>query len=818
MILRILFLLLFVSNFVFSQQTKVFGVVRDASTKEILPFVSVRFLDSKIGTLTDTNGYFILETYYATDSLVFSFSGYKNKIVKVQIDKSQEINVMLSIQVEELMEVSIRPPDEFPSTTLHKRVIANKRINNKEKLDAYQYELYNKVQLDIDNIGNNVLDKKMIEKFDILNEYVDSSNEKPYLPAIISESLSDYYYKNNPKKKREIMKATYISGVSAIQLNQFMGDMYVDINVYENSINLFNQSFISPLANYARTFYRFYLEDSTFVGNKWCYKLTFKPKRSSDLTFEGEMWIHDTTYAVKSIQAKISPGTNMNFVQDFYFEQEFEQVAPEVWMMVYERMMADIKVTKNSGLNGLIGRKTSSRKNYVINKPKEDEYYKSDFTVELLDSAKLRDENYWVINRHMPLSTQEQKINEMIDTLNNMPLFKTIKKLTYFATTSYYPINKIEIGKANSLYSRNPIEKNRFAIAIRTSNNFSKRLEIGGRLAYGLYDERFKYGASVRYNITPKKRGMLTCFYTYDIEQIGQSPTASSVGSSFGTLLRTGPLDKLTFVERVGFNLEKDIKKDIVIYAGFERKDFVPLGLANYIKYNSASDSYDTIHKITSSEFIARFRWTKDEEFLAGAFDRSTLRSRFPIFSIQGIFGVKGLFGGNYNYQKIEFRMDHNTKIPILGRINYGVNCGTVFGTAAYPFLKVHEGNQSYWLLTSTFNMLNYFEFVSDRYVGGYVENHWGGLFFDLIPYVKELKMRVVSSGRIAYGSISSRHNIEMQLPSFTKSFGNIPYAECSVGLENILKMVRLDVFYRITHQIPGVSPFGLRGRVTFNF
>ncbi len=818
MLFRVTFLLLFIANFSFAQQTKVFGVVKDAVTNEVLPFVTVRFQDSKIGTETDTNGYFIIETYYATDSLIFDYSGYKRKVVKVILDKPQEINVSLSIKVEEIEEVKILPPDEFPSTTLHKRVIANKHINNKEKLDAYEYELYSKVQLDIDNVGGNVLDKTMIEKFDVLSEYIDSSNQKPFLPALLSESISHFFYKTNPKKKREIMSATYISGVTSLQLNQFLGDMYVDINVYDNSIKLFNQSFISPLANYARTFYRFYLEDSSFIDNKWCYKLTFKPKRSSDLTFQGVMWIHDTTYAVKSIEAKISPGANMNFVQDFYFEQKYDQVAPEVWMLVYERMLADIQVSKKSGLNGLIGRKTASRKNYVINKPKDDEYYKSDFTVEILDSAKTRSEEYWNQHRHIPLSTQENGINEMIDTLNNLPLFKTMKKLTYFASTSYYPLGKIEIGKASGLYSRNPIEQNRFALAIRTSNNFSKRLEIGGRIAYGTLDERFKYGASVRYNVTPKKRGMITAFYSYDIEQIGQSPTATSVGSTFGTLFRTGPLNKLTFVERVGINIEKDIKKDIVIYCGFERKDFVPLGLANYIKFNTVNNTYDTIHKITTSEFTARFRWTKDEEFIAGAFDRSTLRSRYPIFAIQGIFGVKGLFGGNYNYQKIEFRMDHKAKIGIFGRMNYGINCGNVFGTAAYPFLKVHEGNQSYWLLTSTFNMLNYFEFISDRYVGGYVENHWGGLFFDALPLVKELKIRVVSTGRITYGSISSRHNVEMEIPKFTKSFGNVPYAECSVGLENILKVIRIDVFWRLTHLDPGMNPIGIRGRAAFNF
>jgi hypothetical protein len=405
----------------------------------------------------------------------------------------------------------------------------------------------------------------------------------------------------------------------------------------------------------------------------------------------------------------------------------------------------------------------------------------------------------------------------MVDSLNALPFFKTLRNLTYLASTGYFSINKIEIGNAFNLISFNPVENFRLGLALRTSNKFSRRLELGGRLAYGFGDERFKYGASIRYNITPKKRGMLTAYYNYDIEQIGQSPTAASIGSTFGTLFRTGPLDKLTFVKKVGINLEKDIKKDLILYGGFEWKEFTALGQANYIRLNPITSQYDTINTIRTSEFIARIRWTKDEEFISGDFKRVSLRSKYPILSLQGIFGVKGLFGGNYNYQKIEFQMEHNRPIGYLGRIRYGATAGYIFGTAAYPFLKVHEGNQSYWLLTSTFNKLNFFEFISDKYVGAFVENHWEGLLFDRIPLIKKLKWRLVTTGRITYGSISSRHNVEMQLPEFTKKFGAIPYAELSVGIENIFKLARIDLVYRVTHLTPDISPIGIRARWAIN-
>ena len=293
---------------------------------------------------------------------------------------------------------------------------------------------------------------------------------------------------------------------------------------------------------------------------------------------------------------------------------------------------------------------------------------------------------------------------------------------------------------------------------------------------------------------------------------------ASTVGSTFGTLFRTGPLDKLTFVNKAGINIEKDVKKDLVLFGGFEWKEYTALGLANYVKFNTETLSNDTVNKLCSSEFTGRIRWAKDEEYINATFDRTSITSRYPIFILQGVFGVKNLLGGNYNYQKIDFIMDHSRQIGVLGNIRYGFNAGYVFGAAAYPFLKIHEGNQSYWLLTTTFNKLNYYEFISDKYVGGYVEQHFGGLILNRIPFIKKLKWRLVGSTRATYGSVSSKSTSEILLPSFTKSFGNIPYAEATAGIENIFKLIRVDLVWRLTHNEPGINPLGIRARMTFNF
>lgn len=806
----------FLISLAFGQQTIVSGRVTDKKG-EPLSDVNIQFLDSKISTRSDSLGNFYLSTYYPTDTLLFRLLGYQTQRIKINKDKNQELVIKMPTQDKDIAEIILKAPTETRGAQLHRRIITYKDVNNKEKLSAYQYHLYNKIELDASNLDSGLLNNPIVNRLDLVKSYLQTdSNNTSLLPVILSESVSDYYYRKDPKLKKEVVGATKITGVENMQMTQFLGDMYLELNIYDNIYDLFNKSFISPLAPYARSYYQFYLDDSTFIGSDWCYKLRFVPKRSGDLVFEGHMWIHDTTYAVKRIEANIAPGANLNYIQEFYFEQSFEQVQKEVWMLTEENVVLSFKVTEKSKFLGLIGRKYSRRSTFMINQPHEEAFYRSENAVEVASNAKTLSNEEWEKMRPIALSTQEAQIQAMVDSLEAQPFYQNMRKLTYFATTGYWPIQKIELGSAASLVSVNPVEKFRMSLALRTSNDFSKRLELGGRIAYGFGDERFKYNVRVRYNITPQKRGMLNAYYNYDIEQIGQSPTAASMGTSFVTFLSTAPFDKLTFVQKAGLSLEKDIKKDLIVYTAAEWKNYTPLGLATYQRLIGQ----DTIQlsNLTAAEFTTRIRWTKDEEFLSGSFDRTALRSPYPILSFQGVFGIKGILGSEYNYQKFEFQYEHNTQLGVLGRMRYGFTLGYINGSTAYPLLKVHEGNQSVWLLTSTFNMVNFIEFVSDRYVIGFAENRWEGLIFDRIPLVKASKIRLITTERFMLGGLSSKHADQMLIPEFVRPFNGIPYIEVGVGIENILKVIRIDVVYRATHQIPGVSPIGIKARYSLNF
>ena len=80
---------------------------------------------------------------------------------------------------------------------------------------------------------------------------------------------------------------------------RFLGNFSEEVDVYKDFIPILEKNFVSPIAGFGLTYYKYYLVDSAFLGNYWCYHIMFKPRRKQELTFTGSMWINDTSFAVK---------------------------------------------------------------------------------------------------------------------------------------------------------------------------------------------------------------------------------------------------------------------------------------------------------------------------------------------------------------------------------------------------------------------------------------------------------------------------------------------------------------------------------------
>jgi hypothetical protein len=799
-----------------AQTTRISGYIKDAETKEAIPFANIIFQGTAIGTTSDFDGKFFLETVKKVDSLKISFIGYKVKTIPVKKFQNQTLNILLDADRINLQEVVIKP-GENPAHVLLRKVIANRRKNSNRDLEYYNYEVYNKVEFDINNVKFEGKRKKLMKGFEFVYNYIDSIERKPFLPVFISESISDFYYKKSPKNQSEYIKAVKVSGVENESVTKFMGDLYQRIDIYGNYVEAFQKSFVSPIGNSALDHYYMYLTDSSHIDGKWCYQLTFKPKQKQDLVFTGNMWIHDTTFAVKSFEINIAENANINFIRGFSASQEFELI-DTVWMIGKERMVIDFNLTNNDESQGFYGRKTTSYDKIVINKPASDTVYNPVQSVTVDPLAKKKSKDYWDTVRHDSLTEQERKIYEMVDSIKNVPRFKTFQDILYTIFTGYYLADYLEIGPYFYGYSFNQVEGSRFRVGVRTSNKWSTRSMPEFYLAYGTRDQVFKYGLGfTRFIRKAPNRIKVGLNYKYDLEQLGLNPNALRQDNIMSTILSRRPLNELTLIESYSGYYDYEFFPGLNIKSTFTHRTLYPRGRLNYTNLNDFN-VYQNINSITTSEFSIFTRFAFKEDFVEGEFDRISLGSKYPIIGIEGVFGFRDVFNSDYEYQKLNIYISGRLKTKPLGYAEYGIQLGKIFGNVPYPLLELHPGNRTYGFFQYSFNLMNFFEFASDEYVTAAWTHHFNGFFFDKFPLFRRLKWREVVSAKFAAGSVRNENLLTMQFPTGMTTL-NQPYYEVGAGIENIFRIFRIDAIYRLTHlNNPNAQPFGIFGSVKFSF
>lgn len=278
-------LLLFITSF-FSinaqSLTRIKGVVIDADTKEPLPFVNISFKGANVGTTTDFDGNFYLETQWGTNTLQASFVGYKTLSKSVQLGKSQTINFSLKNEAITMDEVVIKADKkryrnkDNPAVLLIKNVIEHKNDNRIESMKFYEYDKYEKIEIDLNNITDDFLEKGWLKKkFQIVLEHIDTSeiNGKPYLPIFLRETASKMYYRKDPKTLKEYEKGTKMTGFEGYLdddgISFIMDKLYQDIDIYDNDIFLLSNMFTSPISYAGPTVYQYFIIDTVDInGNE----------------------------------------------------------------------------------------------------------------------------------------------------------------------------------------------------------------------------------------------------------------------------------------------------------------------------------------------------------------------------------------------------------------------------------------------------------------------------------------------------------------------------------------------------------------------
>ena len=306
-----------------SAQIKISGYIVDPADDPV-PFANIVFKGSIEGTISDENGKFYLESENTHKELEVSFVGFETKVIPLA-EVTTNMRIALEEGRDQLKEVTIYSgkidKKNNPAIDLLKKIWAQKRKNGLNMYDRYEFDRYEKIEFDLNNIDEQLMDKKVFDGMEMVFDQIDTSKitGKVYLPIFINESVYKTYGKNIfPRKKNSVMLANKNSGYSDNQaLISFLKQLYVDFDIYDNYLLFFDKKFSSPLSKLGPEVYNYVLTDSSFIGDKWCYNILFYPRRKNELTFKGDFWVSDTTYAIKEIQMYATKNANVNWVWIF---------------------------------------------------------------------------------------------------------------------------------------------------------------------------------------------------------------------------------------------------------------------------------------------------------------------------------------------------------------------------------------------------------------------------------------------------------------------------------------------------------------------
>ena len=844
-LLTVLLLFLFTMGYA-QKMTKIKGTVIDADTKEPLIVANVGFVGTSVGTTTDFDGNYVLESQYATDKLFVSYLGYDSDTFDIEIGKTTTLDVQLvstSLVLKEVV-VSVKKArykkKGNPAVELIRKVIKNKKTNSIESQSFYQYDQYEKIELDLNNISDKFRKRRVFKKFQFIFDYVDTSelNGKPYLPFFLQETSSTVYYRKDPKTKREYRNGIQRSSVDGYfdesSITAVIDRLYEDIDINKNNIPFATQQFVSPLSIIAPDFYKFYILDTINYEGMEVIDLTFLPRNKQDFGFKGNLYItNDSTYRVVKVEMGILPDINLNFIQDVKIEQEFGMVENQ-WIRTKDRMLIDYSLTKK-GL-GMFGSRTVNYSNFTFNQPAIGKYGGTENVI-IADDAYERADDYWNTVRPEKLNKQEEGVYVMVDTLQRVPAFRRTLKILTLLFSGYTDVGALDVGPINAFFSFNQIEGFRLRLGGRTNLKFNNKVQLEAYGAYGFNDQRFKHYASAMYsfneNFEDHPRHYFKVSHMRETKFPGQV-LEYITEDNFILSFKRGNQNRMMFFTSARLEYFHELKNNFSYQVIAENRNHEPLGEL-FFNYFDGQDNVN-LSDIRTTELKVNLQYSPNAQYFNTKNFRYNLVNKFPVFKLNYTLGIDGL-GGDYNYNQLKLNIFKRFNLSILGYTITELEGGKTWGNnIPYILLFMPRANQTFSYQNNAYNMMNYLEFISDEYVSLNVRHYFNGLFLNRIPLLRKLKLREVVSFKGLYGRLTDANNpsVDASLVQFatdedgrsiTYTLEDKPYMEVSAGISNIFKVIRVDVVKRLTYndlpntpQLWGIDGLGLRVRGVVKF
>lgn len=811
-------------------QTKVGGKVVDVDGQP-MAYTNVMFKNSSEGTITNDNGKFYMESDDNHEALEISFTGYKTEIFHLKKSSNTNIKVLLKEDAEQLNSVQIykgkTSKTDNPAIDILKKIWENRRRNGVNQYKQYQYDKYEKLEFDLNTIDSSMMDSRFFKDIQFIFDRMDTSavSGKNYLPIFINESVSEVYGDNGLEKEKEVLKGNQNSGFSNNHaLVDFIKDLYIEYDIYDNYLRFFNKSFTSPLSRTGVDVYNYVLADSSYIDDKWSYKIVYYPRRQNELTFQGDFWVNDTTWAIKDINLEMSKNANINWVNDVYIEQEFDVQNDSTFLLKRDHFMVNFALKKKDNARGVYGKRTSLYDNYEFNKKQPERFYKQQRT-RFDKNIYNRSDEFWEEQRTQNLTAQERGTYDMLDSLKQTKTFKRFYDIGSIIGSGYINFSAFDYGPILSTFGFNEVEGLRIRVGGRTFFSPDDMWRLEGFTAYGFKDKKFKYGLSGKWMIDPISRLKILGGYRYDVEQLGASltNTSNALDRSLASsaLITVGSNKSLSHIRLAHLGFEISPLKNLKIRLEGSHRHISPASPEFNLDFYTDKEHNEVKANTQQTELSSTLEYFPKRITTNHGVERQVVnKKRHGHMFLRYSKGMKNWLSSDFNYDKLEFYYRQPLYMGSFGILTPIIEIGKTFDPVPLSLLSIVPGNQSLFTIHESFPLLDYYEFTTDSYASWHLEHDFGGRLLSYIPLFQNWNLREFVGVRGVIGSISDQNralNASTSHPDLQAPNHNM-YWSWSIGVGNIFKFFRIDAHFRGNYRHSDARKFGVTGNFEINF
>lgn len=776
-------------------------------------------------------------------TLKFSAMGYNIVEMPYMDFVKQKRKVFLNPDGLQMAEVVIKPKKEHyskknnPAVDLAKRIARTGKLNDPLRNDYFSTKRYESFKLGINNFKKYGKSDPILKRFSFLKDYVDTSSVtgKQILNLSFREKASQMFHRSNPESNREIINGFNQYGVDdfldAENMRAAIEEVFRDINIYDNDINILRVRFVSPLSPLAPDFYKFYITDTIALDSAKCIELSFVPRNPATFGFTGKMYVeeNDSSLFLHKLAMNVPRDINLNFVERLFIFQDFKKGEDGSRLKTRDDMIAEIKFLP--GIPEIYAEKKVNFSDFSFNKPEDEQHIFSNNLTEFSSSrAPERDSSFWKNARYIPLDNSLRKTTSMIERLRKDKFYYYSEKIIKLIANGYIPTgkeSKFDIGPVNSLISHNHIEGWRLRAGGMTTANLNPHLFARSYTAFGTTDKRWKYNVELEYSFNKKHYHALEfpihsirAQYKYDVDMLGQHFAFTNSDNFFLSLRRKEDYQityrrdaSLTYTLELTNNFSLETKLQNTVQNATEWMTFITSDNNRYNKYKESS-------------FNIKLRYAPGEKFYQTKSHRELISKETPIFTLSHTYAPANAFGNMFEINKTEFSYGQRYWLSAFGCIDALVKGGHVWSSSPYPDLLIPNANLSYTIQQEAFALMNPMEFINDSYAQFDFTYSPNGAILNYIPLIKKLKLREAFTIRGMWGHLSDKNDSEKNPHLFmfptisnTTRMSGTPYLEAAVGLDNILKILRVDYVWRLTYlNQPGISKRGFRIGLHFSF